>query len=327
MLSTADVFLVFVLIILSAICSGLNIALMSLDLNELRRKAKLDSRRARRVLPLRENAHLTLAGILLCNVAFASGAAVVLGDNFNGFVAVALSSLLLVVFAELFPQAFFTKRALTTCSALAPLMRLFIFVTYPVSKPLQLALDRIFGETNGSRLHTRRELGLMINEHLGEEASELDEDEVEIIRGALQLSEKQVSEIMTPAKNTYWLTLDTELDSAKIDEIKQASYSRIPIFNPDLTKCHGILLMKEMVDIDFDGKSYKVRDFKLHKTKLVGSRTALDTMFRKFISAKTHLIPVEKNDKIIGIVTIEDLVEEIIGHEIVDESDHAAARA
>jgi CBS domain containing-hemolysin-like protein len=49
--------------------------------------------------------------------------------------------------------------------------------------------------------------------------------------------------------------------------------------------------------------------------------TALDTMFRKFISARSHLIPVEKDDHIIGIVTIEDLIEEIIGHEIEDESD------
>lgn len=300
---------------------------MSLDLSELRRKAKLGGHRARRVLPLRESAHLTLAGILLCNVAFASGTAVVLGDNFNGFVAVAISSILLVIFAELLPQALFTRRALTICSTFAPLMRLFIFVTYPISKPLQLMLDRIFGETNSSTLHTRHELGLMMSEHLSEESSELDEDEVEIIRGALQLSEKQVGEIMTPIQNTYWMGKDTVLDSKKIDEIKQASFSRIPIFDEDLSKCHGILLMKEMVDVDFDENNYKVSDFRLHKTKMVGSRTALDTMFRKFIGAETHLIPVEKNDKIVGIVTIEDLVEEIIGHEIIDESDHAAARA
>jgi CBS domain containing-hemolysin-like protein len=49
--------------------------------------------------------------------------------------------------------------------------------------------------------------------------------------------------------------------------------------------------------------------------------TALDTLFRKFINGGTHLFPVERDDRIIGIVTIEDLLEEIVGHEIEDETD------
>ena len=61
-------------------------------------------------------------------------------------------------------------------------------------------------------------------------------------------------------------------------------------------------------------------------TIAVGSMTALDTLFRKFIGAKTHLMPVEKDDRIVGIVTIEDLIEEILGHEIEDETDKIPAK-
>jgi CBS domain containing-hemolysin-like protein len=59
----------------------------------------------------------------------------------------------------------------------------------------------------------------------------------------------------------------------------------------------------------------------LYPAQLVGSMTALDTMFRKFINGGTHLIPIEKEDRIVGIATIEDLLEEIVNHEIEDETD------
>ena len=195
-----------------------------------------------------------------------------------------------------------------------------IVLTYPVSKPLQLLLDRLFGKEQ-RKLQSRRELGMMISEHLGRQESELDEDEVEIIKGALQLSEKRVRDIMEPIDEVYWLTPDTILSDAKIDEIKAAGFSRIPIFNRRLTHCYGVLLMKDMVDIDFDEKPYRIDDLPLHPASMVGSMTALDTMFRKFIGAKTHLLPIEKDDEVVGIVTIEDLIEEILGHEIEDETD------
>lgn len=319
---------VFFLVGLAAICSGLNISLISLNPDELRRKAKLGNIHAKRLLPLRNNAHLSLASILLVNVAAASGTALVLGSQFNGFVAGAIATLLLVIFSELAPQALFTRHALIICSYFSPLLRLMIFLTYPLAKPLQILLDKVFGRHDEKRkLNTRHELALMIHEHLGDQESELDEDEVEIIKGALKLSETQVEKIVTPIRNVYWLNYEDVIDAHKIDDIKAASWSRIPVFNDSITKCYGILRMKDLVDIDFDERSYKVSEFRLYPTKIVGSRTALDTMFRKFISARTHLIPIEKNDKIIGIVTIEDIVEEIIGHEIIDESDMTTGRS
>lgn len=311
---------ILLLVCFSAVCSGLNVALLALDLGELTRKAKLGNRAARRVLPLRRNSHLTLAAILLINVGAVSATSLVMEHQFNGLIAGVISTLLIVIFGEIFPQALLSKRALFYMSIAAPLLRLMVFVTYPVSKPLQLLLDRLFG-TEKHTLQSRRELGMMITEHLGRQESELDEDEVEIIRGALQLSEKRVRDIMVPIEQVFWLTPDTVLSDAKIDEIKAAGRSRIPIFNRRLTQCFGVLLMKELVDIDFDEREYRVDDLTLYAAPPVGSMTALDTMFRKFIGAGSHLIPIEKDDQIIGIVTIEDLIEEILGHEIEDETD------
>lgn len=314
-----------ILVILSAICSGLNIGLMSLDIDDLRRKAKLGNPYAKRVLPLRRKAHLSLASILLTNVAVISAASLLLGSYLSGVIAGAISTIVIVILGEITPQAIFSNNALRLTSFFIPMLYGMIYITYPISKPMQLLLDKLFRD-EGKRLHSRDELGMIVSDHIGHHSSDLDEDEVEIIRGALQLSEKRVRDIMTPVSSVYWLTPDTLIDEKKIDEIKEKSHSRIPIFNRRKTKSYGVLLMKDLIDINFDEEPQRVNDFPLYPTQLVGSMTALDTMFRKFISARTHLIPIEKDDQIVGIVTIEDLIEEILGHEIEDETDQLKKR-
>lgn len=320
------IIIVAVLIGLSALCSGLNVALMSLDMSDLKRKMKLGNHRAKKVYPFRKNTHLTLAAILLTNVAAVSATSLFLESILYGLLAGLITTIFIVIFGEIVPQAIFTRDSLRYMSALTPALRIMIFVTYPISKPLQLLLDNLFSEQN-SKLHTRQELGVLISEHLGHEESELDDDEVEIIRGALQLSEKRVSDIMMPVNNVYWLEPNTKLTPEKIDEIKEIGRSRIPIFNQKLTQCYGVLLMKDLVDLDFDDVEYTVNDLPLYPVQMVGSRTALDTMLRKFISTGSHLIPIEKDDRIVGIVTIEDLIEEIVGREIEDETDKRQVRA
>lgn len=311
---------------LSGVCSGLNVTLMALNIDDLRRKVKLGNAKAKKVYYFRKNTHLTLASILLTNVAAVSATSIFLESVLFGLAAGVITTLLMVIFGEILPQAYFSRHALSYFAKFAPFVRLMIFVTYPISKPLQLLLDKLF-DKQPAHLHNRQELGLIINEHIGHTASDLDEDEVEIIRGALQLSEKQVSNILHPIDSVYWLKLNTELTPHRIDEIKKYGRSRIPIFNKNLTRCNGILLMKDLVDIDFDNNKLYVSDLDLHPVQMVGSRTALDTLLRKFISSGTHLFPVVKDDSIIGIVTIEDLIEEIVGQEIEDESEKRRATA
>lgn len=317
--------IVAVLVTISALCSGLNVALMSLGLADLRRKAKLGNPTAKKVLPLRRNSNLSLASILLTNVAVISANSLVLEQRYNGWIAGISSTLLIVLFGEIFPQAIFTRHALNFTARFSPFLTGMIYVTYPLSKPLQLLLDKLLG-TEPAHIQSRRELGILIGEHLTNHNSELDDDEVEIMQGALSLSEKRVRDIMTKIRNVYWLTPGTLIDAEKIDEIKSKGYSRVPIFDSKLTRCYGILLMKDLIDVDFDDNPPTVEDLPLYPAQIIGSMTALDTMFRKFIGAGTHLLPIERDDYIVGIVTIEDLLEEIVGHEIEDETDRAKNR-
>ena len=313
------------LVVLAAIFSGLNISLMSLHVPDLKRAAKLGDWRAKRVLPFRERAYLSLASILFANVAVVSLSTLTLEAQFNGLVAALATTVLMVVFGELLPQALFVRSALKFCAWFAPLIQLVTFVTYPLSKPLADMLDKYVGH-EPHRLHTRAELGMLMDEHKMFDGSELDDDEVEIIQSALQLSEKTVKDIMQPMEEVFWLSIDDTLDEATVDEITERGFSRVPIFSRDLTTCHGVLLMKDMVDMDFSTNPVPLRSFILHRTKPIGSRTALDTMFRKLPTIHSHLFPIEQGGRIIGILTVEDLLEEIIGHEIADETDRLMAR-
>jgi metal transporter CNNM len=317
---------VILLVCFSALCSGLNVGLMSLGTGDLQRKAKLGNIQAQRVLPLRKNSNLSLASILLTNVAVISANTLVLHQLFAGWVAGILSTLLIVVFGEVLPQALFTKQPLAFTSRFASLLNIMITITYPLSKPLQLLLDQLFGPER-LPLQSRHELGILIGEHLASNESELDDDEIEIMQGALQLSEKRVRDIMTPINTVYWLSPTDMIDGQKIDEIKDMGRSRMPVLDQHLTKCYGILLMKDLVDINFNGAPKRVQELPLYPAQILGSMTALDTLFRTFIASGTHLLPVERDDQIVGIVTIEDLIEEIVGHEIVDETDRQLSRS
>lgn len=323
--STLLIIEVVILVGISAISSGLNVAVMSLDPSRLERRAKLGNKMAARVLPLRINKHLTLASILLANVAVIAATSLVLAEKFNGLVAGVLSTLLIVIFGEIVPQAIFVRHALALTALFAPWLKILVIVTYPISKPLQLLLDRLLGYEDNP-LESRHELGILIAEHAARRGSELDENEIEIMQGALSLSEKKVRDVMTPIDKVFWVEPNTALNDAKIDEIKDSGHSRIPVFNQALTKCYGILLVKDLVDVDFDDNQYIVDDLFFYPTKVIGERTALDTIFRTFIRAGTHLLPVERDDKIVGVITIEDVFEEIIGQEIEDESDRSRGK-
>ena len=313
------------LVLLSAIYSGLNISIVSLNVDDLRRKAKLGNKKAARILPFRERIHLTLASILLANVAAVSATSLILEDAAGGLAAGVMTTLLIVLFGEVLPQAIFIRFALSFCAFFVPLLYVTTVVTYPVSKLIQLLLDTVL-RPKDKQLHTREELGMMISEHdIGDE-SELDEDEIDIIQGALQLSEKQVGSIMKSIDQVYWLPDDTVLDAAVIDEVKARGFSRVPVFNHGLTRCRGLLLMKDVVDIDFENDKIPIREFGLHRTETIGSRTALDTMLRIFFRLGVHMVPIKRSGKIMGILTIEELFEEIVGQEIVDETDRALAR-
>lgn len=315
--------IVTVLIILSGCFSGLTLGFFSLNISSLERKIKLGDIRAAKVYPIRRRGNLLLCTLLIGNVAVNSTAAIFLGDISSGLVAGITSTVLIVIFGEILPQAFFSRYALTLGAKTVWLVKIFIFLMYPIAYPLSLILDKILGEELQT-IWSKHEIKEIIKHHEKNEASDIDEDEERIMIGALSFSEVLVKKIMTPKPVLYKLEKAQILDKATLTEIREKGFTRIPVYDKSEDKLVGILYSKDLIGLFEENKM--VEDY-ISKISPISAKDTmrLDTLMNHFITKKVHIAFVyDEYTTFIGVVTLEDIIEEILKVEIMDEVDTIA---
>jgi metal transporter CNNM len=153
----------------------------------------------------------------------------------------------------------------------------------------------------------------------------LNQDEVTIISAVLDLKEKSIGSIMTPMDDVFTLSLDDVLDEVTMDDILSQGYSRIPVHHPDNDQNFvGMLLVKMLITYDPEDAK-PVRDFALATLPETRPDTSCLDIVNFFQEGKSHMVLVSEypgeDHGAIGVVTLEDVIEELIGEEIVDESD------
>ncbi|QHI39128.1 Magnesium and cobalt efflux protein CorC [Kordia antarctica] len=314
--------IVGILVVLSGCFSGLTLGFFSLNVTALERKIKLGDKRAIKVYPIRKRGNLLLCTLLIGNVAVNSAAAIFLGEIASGLVAGVISTVLIVIFGEILPQAFFSRFALTLGAKTVWLVKIFIFIMYPLAYPLSLVLDKLLGEELQT-IWSKREIKEIIKHHENNEASDIDEDEERIMIGALSFSEVLVKKIMTPKPVLFKLEKTQVLDKTTLIEIRNKGFTRIPIYEIGEDNLVGVLYSKDLIGLFEENKT--VADF-ISKTKPIFAKDTmrLDTLMNRFIDKKVHIAFVhDEYSTFIGIVTLEDIIEEILKVEIVDEVDFA----
>lgn len=306
------------LVILSGLFSGMTLGLLSLDLTDLERKVSLGDKQAKKVYKIRKRGNLLLCTLLLGNVAVNAVLAIFLKSLMGGIIAVLVATGLIVIFGEILPQAAFSRYALKVGSKISWLVRFFIIILYPVAAPIAWVLDKMLGKELPT-VWSREELKEIIKFHEDSPDSSIDQDEERIITGALSFSETRVEEIVTPRKKIYALEFDEPLDSKKLVEIKKRGVSRIPVYKEKLDKIVGILYVKDLITAN---KSNKVGEvYRRDHLIIISPREKLDSLLNKFIKARVHLAFVYKNKVLQGIVSLEDVIEEVLRVEIVDEAE------
>jgi len=311
----------FILIALSGLFSGLTLGLYSIDKTELERKTELGDKQAARVLRVRSRGNLLLVSLLLGNVAVNAAISIILGNVASGVTAGLIATALIVVFGEIIPQASCARYAMQVGYHTAWIVESIMVLLYPIAKPIAWSLDKILGEELRT-IWTKRELEHIIRMHEDDPRSDVDEDEERILLGALTYSDKKVEEVMTPRKEVYELQKKALLDQKQLYEIRERGFTRIPVYAKDINDIIGVLYAKDLIGIDPDDKESIEKMMRTSELIRVSRRRKLDSLLNMMIKRRAHMAVVtEKSGKFVGIVTMEDVVEEIIGREIIDEDD------
>ncbi|CAG8742850.1 16756_t:CDS:2 [Racocetra persica] len=319
------VFLTVFLVLLGGLFSGLTIGLMSLDETNLHILTQSGDPKKRyvRACPIRKNGHLLLVTLLLCNVLVNETLPIVMDDvmGSGSISAILASSALIVLFGEILPQAICTRYGLAIGAFFAWPTRILIWLTFVFSYPIAKLLDFVLGESHGV-VYRRAELKELIKYHetSNEHGGDLNTDSVTIIRGALDLQDKVAESAITPLNKIFMINVNTILDRNTMHEIFLSGYSRIPVYEGSRNNIKGVLLVKSMILYNPD-EALPLKKFNINPIITVEASTSLLDILNSFQEGKCHMAVVVKESNLLGFITLEDVLEELIQEEIYDESD------
>jgi len=311
--------IVLILILLSGLFSGLNLGLMGLSVHELKRKAKLGDKDAKKIYPIRKKGNFLLVTLLLGNVTVNAIIAILLGSVTSGLIAAIISTTIITIFGEIIPQATFSRHALKMGAEFIWLVKIFSYGLYPIAKPIAWILDKTLGQELNT-VYSKGELIEIIKEHRRSGGINLGIEEEKIIQGALLFAEKKVKDVMTPETMMVSFEASQKVDSELIEEMLESGLSRFPVYKKDRSRIVGILFIRDVFKKDNIGKS--IGRLASKEVKFINEEKDLAYVFNKLLRSKHPLaITVNEFKTILGVITLEDVIEEIIQDEIVDEGD------
>ncbi|KFP15309.1 Metal transporter CNNM2, partial [Egretta garzetta] len=308
--------------------------LMALDPMELRivQNCGTDKEKnyAKRIEPVRRQGNYLLCSLLLGNVLVNTTLTILLDDIAgSGLVAVVVSTIGIVIFGEIVPQAICSRHGLAVGANTIFLTKFFMMMTFPASYPVSKLLDCVLGQEIGT-VYNREKLLEMLR--VTDPYNDLVKEELNIIQGALELRTKTVEDVMTPLRDCFMIAAEAVLDFNTMSEIMESGYTRIPVFEGDRSNIVDLLFVKDLAFVDPDDCTplKTITRFYNHPLHFVFNDTKLDAMLEEFKKGKSHLAIVQRVNnegegdpfyEVLGIVTLEDVIEEIIKSEILDETD------
>uniref|UniRef100_A0A8C2HVJ9 Metal transporter n=1 Tax=Cyprinus carpio TaxID=7962 RepID=A0A8C2HVJ9_CYPCA len=291
-----QVIIISCLLALSGMFSGLNLGLMALDPMELRivqsSGTEKEKKYASKIEPIRRKGNYLLCSLLLGNVLVNTTLTILIDDLIgSGLAAVVASTIGIVIFGEIVPQALCSRHGLAVGANTILLTKFFMLLTFPLSFPISKLLDCVLGQEIGT-VYNREKLVEMLK--VTAPYNDLVKEEMNMIQGALELRTKTVEGIMTPLSDCFMINSDTVLDFNTMSEIMEKGYTRIPVYEGEQSNIVDILLVKDLAFVDPDDCTTlkTVTRFYNHPVHFVFHDTKLDCMLEEFKKAALY-VPLE----------------------------------
>lgn len=321
------IILVIFLLVVSGMASASEIAFFSLSPNDINELDGGRNERDDKILKLREDSERTLATILitnnfvnvtivmLCNYFFSE--VVHFGVAWLQFLVITvLLTFILLLFGEIMPKVYGAQHPLKFCRRYVS----FIFFVRRLFHPVATLL--LSSRPLASRLVQNEGKVLSVDEL--EQALELTDkseikDEQNILKGIIRFSDETVKEVMTSRQDVVSLDMNISFTEV-LDNINSYNYSRIPVYQENIDNIKGVLYIKDVLPYLGQTASFNWQSL-IRQPYFVPEMKMIDDLLREFQQNKVHIaIVVDEFGGTSGIVTLEDILEEIVG-EINDEYD------
>jgi|TARA_B100000287_G_scaffold232804_1_gene219160 Mg2+/Co2+ transporter CorB len=323
---------IFGLIILSAFFSGSETSLTSASKPRMHNLARTGKKNAKIFEELFKNKELLICTILFANnlvnilaSAIATKILLEVTNNEGILYATIIMTLMILIFGELIPKTLALSKADQYALKIAPFMKVLVYLLYPLTLTLNFIATTLLKAFGVNYLNFKKEevsekreeeLRGAIDLH-GEDSSK---DEKNMLKSILDLDEITVGSIMIPRKEIFSLPSDIEYDQL-IKKLNSSPHSRIPIWENNPENIIGVFHIRKIIELNASElKNFNIKSF-CQKPWFIPESTKLDNQLLEFKKRKEHFsIVVDEYGEFLGIVTLEDIIEEIVG-EIDDEQD------
>ena len=325
--------LVFILavgtaLLVSTTCSLFEAVLLSLSSSQVEMMAESHPNQAESLRKFKENIEQPITAILTLNTvahtigASVAGAAAVALFGPNGLIWFSLIfTLSILLITEILPKTI----GVTFAKELGPYIIVPLRVMILILKPLIILaqlMTRMVPNSHKPYQISAEELKTIAS--LSRKSGEIEADQEKVIANILQLGEKNVRQVMTPRTVTFSASQSLTIKEAARMEGKWRMHSRVPVYDGEPDNVVGVVLSQDVLMAAAVGQDSLKLSQIMRPVHFVPETAPLDRIFIDFFERYQHLfVVVDEYGSVTGVISMEDILEEIIGREIVDESDKA----